>query len=289
VGIVVMAAVGQDVFLTERNLSNLARQLVTNGLLSLGMLVVILTGGIDLSVGSVVALSGIVAAGLSEEVSVPVAFAIAIAVAASCGAANGFVIARFRVAPFVVTLAALTTIRGLVYVYSETPITPLDLDFLWLGSASVGPVPLAFLVVVAGMITVALVLRRTVFGRSLYAVGGNEEAARLAGIPVQRVVFSAYIVSGAFAGLAGIVLASRVGIAQPSVGVGTELDAIAACVIGGAALSGGRGTVVGLAGGLLLLSVIDNLLNLYDVQTYYQQVLKGAIIVAVILLRRRDA
>ena len=286
--LLVVAATTTESFLTDDNITNLLRQSVTTGLLSLGMLMVILTGGIDLSVGSVVALAGIVAAGLAADLPVPLAMAIGIATGVACGAINGVLVAHFRLAPFVVTLAALTTIRGLSYVYSETPITPTEISFLTLGTETIGPIPIAALIVLVAFALAWVFLTRTTVGRSIVAIGGNSEAVRLAGINVPRHVLLTYVISGLLAGLAGVILASRVGIAQPSVGVAFELNAIAACVIGGARLSGGRGSVLGTLGGVVLLALIDNLLTLYEVQRYWQQVLKGLIIVAVVLARRRD-
>jgi len=286
--LLVVAATTTESFLTDDNITNLLRQSVTTGLLSLGMLMVILTGGIDLSVGSVVALAGIVAAGLAADLPVPLAMAIGIATGVACGAINGVLVAHFRLAPFVVTLAALTTIRGLSYVYSETPITPTEISFLTLGTETIGPIPIAALIVLVAFALAWVFLTRTTVGRSIVAIGGNSEAVRLAGINVPRHVLLTYVISGLLAGLAGVILASRVGIAQPSVGVAFELNAIAACVIGGARLSGGRGSVLGTLGGVVLLALIDNLLTLYEVQSYWQQVLKGLIIVAVVLARRRD-
>jgi ribose transport system permease protein len=284
----VTAAMTSDAFLTQGNLTNLTRQMVTTGLLSLGMLIVILTGGIDLSVGSIVALAGILYAGLASGLPLPVALAVAVAAGAACGWVSGLLVARYRLAPFVVTLAALTTIRGLTYVYSRTPITPEDAGFLALGSRKLGPVPIAVLIMLVIFVLGWVLVNRTAPGRAMVAIGGNAEAARLAGINVSRHVLLAYVLSGLCAALAGVILASRVGIAQPSVGVGFELDAIAACVIGGASLAGGRGSVWGTLGGVVLLGLIDNLLNLHDVQSYWQQVLKGLIIATVVLARRRE-
>jgi ribose transport system permease protein len=288
IALVVVAAFTSDAFLTEGNLTNVLRQMNTTGLLALGMLVVILTAGIDLSVGSVVALTGIMAAGLSGHMPIALAFVIAVAVGAACGAANGALIARFRLAPFVVTLGALTTIRGLAYVYSSTPITPLKVGFLSLGTNTIGPIPISAIIMLACFAVVWVFLTRTAAGRAIIAIGGNQEAVRLAGISVRRHILLAYVISGLCAGLAGVILASRVGVAQPSVAVGFELNAIAACVIGGASLAGGRGSVIGTLGGVVLLALIDNLLTLYDVQSYWQQVLKGLIIVFVVLARRTE-
>ncbi|KHL19386.1 UNVERIFIED_CONTAM: hypothetical protein LK11_02280 [Mumia flava] len=283
VALVALAAITTDNFLTERNIQNLLKQMVTTGLLAYGMLTVILTGGIDLSVGSVVAFSGIVSAGLVADLPIPVALAVAVAAGVGFGLINGILVAGFDLAPFVVTLAALTTIRGLAFVYSDVPIAPEDPGFFTLGSQMVGPVPLSTLIMIAVFLIGGVFLSRTPAGRALYAIGGNKETVRLAGISVRKHVALAYVISGACAGLAGVILSSRVGIAQPSVGVAFELDAIAACVIGGASLAGGRGTARATFGGVLVLALINNLLNLYGVQSYWQQVLKGLIIIAVIL------
>ncbi|WBB62395.1 ABC transporter permease [Streptomyces sp. WMMC500] len=283
---VAVAGSTTDAFLSDTNLTNLMKQMVTTGLLAYGMLVVIVTGGIDLSVGSVVALTGIMAAGLSEDLPVPVALLAAVAVGVGCGAVNGTLVARFAIAPFVVTLAALTTVRGLAFVYSETPVAPTKESFFELGSATAGPFPVATLIMLGVFLLGGVFLTRTPQGRALVAIGGNAEAVRLAGIGVRRHLVLAYTISGACAGLAGVILASRVGIAQPSVGTAFELDAIAACVIGGASLAGGKGSVRATFAGVLLLALINNLLNLHNVQSFWQQVLKGLIIVAVILVQR---
>ncbi|MHA4813170.1 ABC transporter permease [Streptomyces aculeolatus] len=283
---VAVAGSTTDAFLTDTNLTNLMKQMVTTGLLAYGMLVVIVTGGIDLSVGSVVALTGIMAAGLAADMPVPFALLAGVAVGIGCGAVNGTLVARFAIAPFVVTLAALTTVRGLAFVYSETPVAPTEESFFELGSATAGPFPVATLIMLGVFLLGGIFLTRTAPGRALVAIGGNAEAVRLAGIGVRRHLVLAYTISGACAGLAGVILASRVGIAQPSVGTAFELDAIAACVIGGASLAGGKGSVRATFAGVLLLALINNLLNLHNVQSFWQQVLKGLIIVAVILVQR---
>jgi len=283
-----VAAVTSDAFLGESNLGNLLRQIVTNGLISLGMLVVILSGGIDLSVGPIVALSGIVGAGLLNALPWPLAVPIGVVVALLAGAVNGALVAYFRMPPFVATLATMSAFRGLVYVYSETPVVPTNTSFRHFVVSSVGPIPSVALVMLACFVLVSLFLRRSTAGRNLYAIGGNAEAVRLAGINVRAHQLLSYVISGGFAGLGGLILTSRIGIAQPSVGSGMELDAIAACVIGGAALSGGVGTVRGTLAGVLLLGLISNLLNLYSVQAYYQQIFKGALIVLAVLTRRRS-
>jgi len=205
------------------------------------------------------------------------------------GAINGFFIARFKLQPFIVTLATLGTIRGLVFVYSEIPITPTDPSFrAVLGAGFVGPFPISALIMLACYPIVWFFLNRTRQGRAVVAIGGNEEAVRLAGISTTWHIFLAYMISGLFSAIAGVLLAMRLGIAQPSVGSGFELDAIAACVIGGAILGGGGGNTFGTLGGVVTLGLIDNLLNLFNVQSYYQQIFKGLIILIAVLARRKE-
>ena len=289
--LLLLAASMSDVFFTQRNISNLLRQIVTNGLISLGMLVVILTGGIDLSVGPVVAFSAIVVSGMIQRqgLPLPVAILIACCVGVLAGLFNGFMVSRFKLQPFIVTLATLGAIRGLVYVYSETPITPQDTSFRTVfGTQILGPFTLSVLIMLVAFLVAQFFLNRTTAGRAIVAIGGNEEAVRLAGINVRSHILLAYVISGLCAAIAGVLLASRLGIAQPSVGAGFELDAIAACVIGGAILGGGGGTVLGTFGGVLTLGLIDNLLNLFNVQSYYQQIFKGLIILVAVLARRKE-
>jgi ribose transport system permease protein len=287
--LVLIAASASEVFFTPRNISNLFRQIVTNGLVSLVMLATILIGGIDLSVGSIVALAGILGAGLTDQIGLPLAILIALSAGAVAGSVNGFIIARFKLAPFIVTLATMSAIRGAVYVYSEIPQVPENPTFrALLGGGFIGPVPVPAIIMLVFYVLVRFFLNHTIPGRAIVAIGGNEEAVRLAGINVGRNIWLAYAMSGFFSALAGVLVASRLGIAQPSVGAGYELDAIAACVIGGATLGGGSGGVIGTFAGVLTLGLIDNLLNLFGVQTYYQQIVKGLIIVLAVLARRRQ-
>ncbi len=286
--LVIAASVASDVFLTERNMVSISRQIVTNGLLSLGMLLVILTGGIDLSVGPVVAFAGLLAAGLQAHVPFPAAIAVALGMGLAVGIFNGFMIARFSLQPFIVTLATMGSLRGLLYVYSETPQYPADPLFRsLLGGGFIGPFPVPSLILLGIIPIVWFYLNHTVSGRAVHAIGVNAEAVRLAGVNVRRHLIAAYAACGFLAALAGVLLASRLGIAQPSVGVGYELDAIAAVVIGGGILGGGGGTVVGVVGGVLALALVDNVLNLFNVESYYQQFLKGLIILVAVLARRK--
>jgi ribose/xylose/arabinose/galactoside ABC-type transport system permease subunit len=286
--LILISSVVSETFFTSRNLINISRQIVTNGLISIGMLIVILTGGVDLSVGSTVALCGIMATGLQKQMPMPLAILVALAVGLLVGSANGFFIARFKLQPFIVTLATMGVVRGATYVFSETPQTPVDPAFrALLGGGFVGPLPTASVIMVVFFAIVWLFLNRTIPGRAVVAIGGNEEAVRLAGINVKGHLLLAYMLCGFFAGVAGVLLSSRLGIAQPSFGAGFELDAIAAVVIGGGILGGGGGGAIGTFWGVLILGVIDNLLNQYNVQSYYQQIIKGLIILAAVLSRRK--
>ena len=281
----------KGVFFTANNLTNFMRQMTVTGLLSLGMLFVILTGGIDLSVGSVVGFSAIFAAGATVHWGLPiwVSFLLGIVSGACWGLISGSLVAKFRLAPFVVTLAMMTTIRGLTYVYSEIAVSARDFpSFTALGSAVVFGIPISTMIMTVFFIFGAVFLNRTPLGRSTIAIGGNRETVRLAGISVAKGIITAYVISGICSGVGGVLLASRLGNIQPSLGGSYELDAIAACVIGGANLAGGKGTVQGTVMGVLILAVMNNLLSLRNVEPYWQQVLKGVIIIAVVLLHSRS-
>ncbi len=277
-------------FFTVDNLLNVARQISLNGILAVGVTYVLLTGGVDLSLGSVVALAGVVAASFAHPGDWPVVVPIAagIITGALCGGVNGVVITRGRVAPFIVTLGMMTIARGLALVISKgKPVSNLSESFLTLGGdlGSV-PIPVLILLGVAGVSWVLLTKLR--LGRYIYAVGGNEQAALAAGLNIGGIKSFAYVVSGGLAGLAGVVLASRITTGQPNAGVAYELDAIAAAVIGGTSLSGGVGRVGGTLAGALLIGVINNGLDLLNVSSYYQQIIKGVIIVGAVWLDKRQ-
>jgi len=276
------------VFFTANNITNLLRQMTTiPGLLSLGMLFVILTGGIDLSVGSIVGSSAIIAASATVHWGFPIwlSFLLGIAAGAFWGLVSGSIIARFKLAPFVVTLAMMTFIRGLTYVFSEMSISARGFPgFTALGSAVVFGIPVSTMIMAVFFILGAVFLNLTPLGRSIIAIGGNRETVRLAGISVPRGLITAYVISGICSGVGGVLIASRLGNIQPSLGGAYELDAIAACVIGGANLAGGKGTIQGTVMGVLILAVMNNLLSLRNVDTYWQSILKGVIIIAVVLI-----
>lgn len=277
-------------FLTPRNLLNVAQQISINGILAVGVTYVLLTGGVDLSLGSLVALTGVVAATFAhpDEYPVIVPVLLGILAGAACGAVNGVVITRGQVAPFIATLGMMTIARGLaLLVCGGRPVSDMSPEMARLGGEVAGiPIP----VLILGAVAVAswLFLTNTRMGRHIYAVGGNADAARAAGISVHRVKLFAYTTCGALAGLAGVVLAARITAGQPNAGVAYELDAIAAVVIGGTSLSGGVGGIGGTLLGALLMGVINNGLDLLNVSSYYQQIVKGCIIVGAVWLDRRN-
>ncbi|HOY56797.1 MAG TPA: ABC transporter permease [Verrucomicrobiota bacterium] len=291
VGISLALSLAKPGFLTVSNLINVIRQIAINGILAVGVTYVLLTGGVDLSLGSLVALSGVAAACWAHPTEFPVVVPVLIGVLAGalCGAANGAVITWGRVAPFIVTLGMMTVARGLALVISGgKPVSNLSRAFTTLGSADVLGIPVPALILAAVALASHLCLRHLRVGRYVYAVGGNELAARASGINVAGVKLFAYTVCGACAGLAGVVLASRITTGQPNAGLAYELDAIAAVVIGGTSLSGGVGGVGGTLLGALLMGVINNGLDLLNVSSYYQQIVKGLIIVGAVWLDKRS-
>jgi ribose transport system permease protein len=286
----IFAAYRYDRFLTEFNISNVLRQNSMLGLVALGMTFVILTGGIDLSVGSFVAVAGVIAALLANQ-GTPFAVAAAISFTALLGLVNGFVIAKGRIQPFIATLAMMIAARGLALVYTGEQSVRAETatgSFSWLGRGAIGFLPVPVLILTIAYTIAALVLTHTRFGRHVYAVGDNEEAARLMGLNVNRVTIGVYTLSGALAGLAGVILASRLGTGQPVAGTGWELDAIAAVVVGGTLLTGGQGGVGSTLVGVLLLGVIFNLFNLEGtISPWWQLVLRGLILIAVVIIQNR--
>lgn len=278
-------------FLLPRNLINVLRQVSINGLLSLGMTFVILTGGIDLSVGSILAFSGVVAASLASSTdggsihSVPVIIIAAVLSGILLGAVNGFFVAFLRMPAFVVTLGMLSIARGLTYIYSDgTPIPQLSKPFLALGQGTIVKIPIPVIILLGCFLILYTVLYTTKYGRYIYAVGGNEKSAWISGVNVKKILFSVYVVSGIMAALGGIIITARTTAGLPQAGQAYELDAIAAVVIGGTNLKGGKGALLGTIFGVLIIGVINNGLNLLGVSSYYQQVIKGSIIIFAVML-----
>lgn len=278
-----------EAFLTPENLLNVVRQNSMLGLVALGMTFVILTGGIDLSVGALLAVAGVIAANLADR-GLIVALVAAVAATTVLGLINGVVIAKARIQPFIVTLAMMIAARGLALAATgEQSVRISNEDFTWLGRGLIGDfLPVPILILIVGFAVGWLVLNQTRFGRNVFAVGDNDEAARLMGLNISRVTIAVYAISGALAGLAGVMLASRLGAGQPVAGTGYELDAIAAVVIGGTLLTGGQGSVLSTLVGVLLLGVIFNLFNLEGtISPWWQLVLRGVILLFVVVAQNR--
>lgn len=288
--LVIASAMLSDVFFTAVNLSNLLKQVTGIGIISIGMLIVILTGGIDLSVGSLVALLAVAFALLVNIFALPLAIAMTMVLGFALGSVSGYLVAYQKMAPFIATLAMMTIARGLAFIYAKgSPVTfqtyggKYMSDFANESLLGIPKVALIFFIIVG--LAVAM-LRYNVFGRIIIAIGSNEEATRLSGIKVKKYKFLVYAISGALASIAAILVASRTNLGSPNMGVAWELDAIAAVVIGGASLTGGRGTAVNTLMGVLILGLIGNILNLLNVPSYPQQVIKGGIIIFAVLLQR---
>ena len=280
-----------DTFLSVANFTNVARQISINGILAVGVTFVLLTAGVDLSLGSVVALSGVACATFAHpgDHSVFVPIAVGLLTGAACGLVNGTLVTLGGVAPFIVTLGMMTIARGLALIFSGgRPVADMSNELTALAGDLFGiPIPVLCF---AGVAAAAwFFLRNFRLGRHIYAVGGNENAARAAGVPVEKVKLLAYGLCGLLTGLAGVVLAARITTGQPNAGQAYELDAIAAVVIAGTSLAGGVGTITGTLLGVLLIGVINNGLDLMGVSSYYQAVIKGVIIVGAVWLDRRQA
>jgi ribose transport system permease protein len=294
VGVVALILIGgailePDSFLTTDNMLNVLRQASVVGVLAIGMTFVIATGGIDLSVGSMVAAAAVAGGQLVDSGSA--AFVLgALAMGIVLGGINASAIAYGRVVPFIATLAMFTMARGLaLWLSDKTPVSLFSLDGVrWFGNGEVIGIPSAAIVFLAVTAFAWVLLNRTRYGRYVVATGGNREAARIAGVKVRWVVFSVYVISGICAGLAAILVSGRLASASPIIGNLYELDAIAAVVIGGSALVGGRATIVGTFLGVITFALIFNLLTLMDLAVEIQQITKGLIILAAVLVQRRE-
>ncbi|MDQ0412233.1 ABC transporter permease subunit [Mesobacillus stamsii] len=289
---IILSVMSSD-FLTVNNIFNVLRQVSINALIAFGMTFVILTGGIDLSVGSILALSSALTAGmLAGGIDPILALLIGLISGAAMGAANGLIITKGKVAPFIATLATMTIYRGFTLVYTEgRPITGLSdaVTFQMLGKGYFLGIPFPVITMLIAYAILYFILKKTTFGRGVYAIGGNEEASLLSGLRVDRIKIGVYSLTGLLAALAGTVLTSRLNSAQPTAGVSYELDAIAAVVLGGTSLSGGRGWIFGTLAGALIIGVLNNGLNLLNVSSFYQQVVKGGVILLAVLLDRKKA
>ncbi|MFC5370479.1 ABC transporter permease [Arcanobacterium bovis] len=279
-------------FLTTQNLLNVGIQSATTAILAFGMTFVIVTAGIDLAVGSIAALGAMVSAYMFTNIGLPgfVTLLIGLLVGLLAGVISGIGVAYGKLPAFIATLAMMSVARGLTLVLSDGRPIPTAPEVNFLGSY-IGPVPVPVIMLAVAGVVCWFILSRTVLGRSMYAVGGNLEAARLSGLPVKRTLVSVYALSGLFAGFAGLLIAGRLSSAQPGAATGYEMDAIAAVVIGGASLAGGSGKASGTLVGALLLAVIRNGLNILNVNSFWQQVVIGCVIavaVGIDVLRRKN-
>jgi ribose/xylose/arabinose/galactoside ABC-type transport system permease subunit len=287
--LVIAASFLSDRFLTPANLLNILRQVAIVGILAIGMTFVILTRGIDLSVGSILGLSVVIYAGLLETHSMAIAIPLGLLVAMAAGLVNGLGVASAGIPPFIMTLGMLSFARGLAFLYTGgTPIPILNEAFYDLGNDYLFGIPIPSLILLAILAVSAIILSLTAFGRSVYAIGSNEEAARLSGVPVRLYKIIVYVIAGGVSGLAGLVYASQLSIGTPIAGQGYELDAIAAVVVGGTSLFGGKGSVGGTFLGTLIIGVLANILNLTGVDPYVQQLFKGALIVVAVYFMSRS-
>lgn len=281
----VVLSIASPAFLTKENILNILRQVSTNSNLALGMTLAIIICGIDLSVGSIVALSGTIAGGLIafSNVPIPVALVIGILIGTLAGAFNGVMVAYSGIPPFIVTLAMLNIARGAAYIYTGgQPIRVMKGSFNVIGAGYLGPIPLPVIYSFAFLILTSIILNKTKLGRHIYAVGGNKEAARFTGIKIKKVEIFVYTFSGFMAAFSGVVLAARMFSGQPTVGQGFELDAVAAVVLGGTSMLGGIGKIGGTFLGVLVIGVLNNGLNLLNINSFWQLVIKGVVILAAV-------
>jgi len=285
----VVSALVSDVFFTSANLFNLIRQVTPVGIISMGMLLVILTGGIDLSVGSIVAMVGVLCALFTKTVPLPIAILASLVCGLVVGSLSGYLVSVHKMAPFIATLALMSIVRGLGFIFSKGAPVLVSEDAYALtdfGSGSLLGFPNPAYVLVIVFAITAVLLKYNVFGRIVIAIGSNEEAVRLSGIKVSAYKFSVYAIAGGLSALAGIITTARTAVGSPVMGVGMELDVIATVVIGGASLSGGKGSAINTLLGVLTLGMIGNIMNLMNIPAYSQQVIKGLIIILAVLLQR---
>ncbi len=289
--LIVFVSVLNPAFLQVNNLLNLMRQLIINGFIALGMTFVILTGGIDLSVGSTLALTSAIFAGLLQGGMATIfAILIALGLGLILGLVNGILITKGKLAPFIVTLATMTIFRGLTLVYMDgRPIAGPkdDFAFQFLGKGQFFGIPFQVILFIIAYLILWILLTKTSYGRKIYAVGGNEKASFISGIKIDKVKILVYVISALMAVLSGLVLTSRLNSAQPTAGSAYEMDAIAAVVLGGTSMTGGSGSLTGTLIGILILGVLNNGLNLLGVSSFYQQIVKGVVILIAVLIDRK--
>ncbi|MHC1770148.1 MAG: ABC transporter permease [Flexilinea sp.] len=290
-GMILLLSVGTDSFFTVKNVLNVLRQISMNAILALGMTFVIISDGIDLSVASTVALAGVLAGSFAHPGEYPIIVPILVAagLGLSVGLCNGLTIAYSGIPPFIVTLGFQQIVRGVAFIFTNgTSVINFSKPYKYIGQGVLADIPFPIYLLVLVAIIAYLVLQKTKYGRHIYATGGNIRAAAVSGINVKKIKTSVYVISGLCAGIVGLILTSRTNSSNPNVASGDELDAIAAAVIGGTSMSGGKGTILGTLVGALLIGILNNGLDLINVSSYIQQVVKGAIIIAAVLIDRMN-
>ena len=287
--ICVFATILSPSFLSVTNLFNVFKQITVAGIVGCGMTFVILTGGIDLSVGSILGLSGVLASGvLASTGNTAVAIAVSLTVGIACGAVNGFFVSVCGIPPFISTLGMMTLLRGVILVYTKGSPIPIKSDaYKFFGKGSIAGIPVPVIILIIVFLLAHYILTQTSYGRSVYAVGGNREAARLSGIRVKTSEFLVYTLNGLMCGMAGLILTARLGSAQSTSGTGIEMDAIAAVILGGTSLSGGVGFVLPTVVGAMIMGIIDNILTLMNVNPHATNIVKGAVILIAVLVDKK--
>lgn len=288
--LMIIVTIIDTTFIQVTNLSNVLRQVSINGLIALGMTVVILIGGIDLSVGSVFGLTGAILAGMLMAGFPPVlAFIIVLVLGAFLGSLNGLLVAKGKLQAFIATLGTMAIFRGILQVYTDgRPITGFDSDFIdYIGRGYLLGIPVPTIILVVATLIMIFITKKTVFGKEIYAVGGNERAAILSAINVDKVKIKVYALSGLLTTISGVILLSRLNSAQPTAGTAYEMDAIAAVVLGGTSMAGGKGRITGTFIGILMIGVISNALNILSVSSFYQNIVKGIVILLAVLVDRK--
>ena len=287
--ICVFATILSPSFLSVTNLFNVFKQITVAGIVGCGMTFVILTGGIDLSVGSILGLSGVLASGvLASTGNTAVAVAVSLTVGIACGAVNGFFVSVCGIPPFISTLGMMTLLRGVILVYTKGSPIPIKSDaYKFFGKGSIAGIPVPVIILIIVFLLAHYILTQTSYGRSVYAVGGNREAARLSGIRVKTSEFLVYTLNGLMCGMAGLILTARLGSAQSTSGTDIEMDAIAAVILGGTSLSGGVGFVLPTVVGAMIMGIIDNILTLMNVNPHATNIVKGAVILIAVLVDKK--
>lgn len=287
--ICVFATILSPSFLSVTNLFNVFKQITVAGIVGCGMTFVILTGGIDLSVGSILGLSGVLASGvLASTGNTAVAVAVSLTVGIACGAVNGFFVSVCGIPPFISTLGMMTLLRGVILVYTKGSPIPIKSDaYKFFGKGSIAGIPVPVIILIIVFLLAHYILTQTSYGRSVYAVGGNREAARLSGIRVKTSEFLVYTLNGLMCGMAGLILTARLGSARSTSGTGIEMDAIAAVILGGTSLSGGVGFVLPTVVGAMIMGIIDNILTLMNVNPHATNIVKGAVILIAVLVDKK--